>query len=81
MINQFFIIFHMGLIKSYHETKIFFDLDNEKVFINYKSHLNDKIMKSFVEQNTLKPGIIELKNKKDKLGNARHQLEKILSFL
>ncbi|MHA1719529.1 MAG: hypothetical protein ACTSWX_04975 [Promethearchaeota archaeon] len=71
----------MGLIKSYHETKIFFDLDNEKVFINYKSHLNDKIMKSFVEQNRLKPGIIELKNKKDKLGNTQHQLEKILAFL
>ena len=65
----------MGLESSY----LFFDLENNEVFVNYQEHLSET--SEFDTHTTINSKITELTNTQDSTRHNRERLKKLLAFL
>ena len=80
-ISIFFFIFHMGLESS---SNLYFDLDNDEVFVNYKEHLRETSefdTHQTIKSRKFKNSIIELTNTQDSTRYNIKRLKKLLVFL
>ena len=74
-ISKFFITSLMGLESSY----LFFDLENNEVFVNYQEHLSET--SEFDIRTTINSKITELTSTQDSTRHNRERLKKLLAFL
>ncbi|MHA1562229.1 MAG: hypothetical protein ACTSPA_08905 [Promethearchaeota archaeon] len=65
----------MGLGSSY----LFFDLENNEVFVNYQKHLSET--SEFDTHTTINSKITELTNTQDSTRYNTERLKKLLAFL
>ncbi len=73
LISNFFIIFIMG------SKNLYFDLENDEVYLNYREHLNETSQFDTIRKFE-NSKITELTNIQDKAGYNQKRLKKILAF-